>query len=209
MARHSSNGTVGNGFAPRTILRRIGAALIGARTRAIMSIGIVLGLGAVGTLAAWSDTSSATSGAFTTGTIDIKVGDPAVDNNPTTFATTLTKTDILPGQTVSAPLQVTNSGTVGFTYTIAASTNNGTLGALLNTAVYAGAACTGTPLSTITGLTVAPQNFQSSSVALSRPIGVGDPADNLCFSVTMPSTATSPATPITGTVTYSLAATSV
>ena len=205
MARHSSDGT----FAPRTMLRRIGTALIGARARAIMSIGIVLGLGAVGTLAAWSDTSSATSGAFTTGTIDIKVGEPAVDNNPPIFATTLTKTDILPGETVSAPLRVTNSGTVGFTYTIAVATNNGTLGALLNTAVYAGTACTGTPLSTITGLTVATQNFQSNSVALSRPIGVGDPADNLCFSVTMPSTATAPASPITGTVTYSLLATSV
>ncbi|MBM4510160.1 hypothetical protein GS425_01005 [Rhodococcus hoagii] len=31
------------------------------RTRAVASLGIVLGLGAIGTLAAWSDTATATS----------------------------------------------------------------------------------------------------------------------------------------------------
>ncbi|NKU63947.1 hypothetical protein GS891_12655 [Rhodococcus hoagii] len=41
--------------------------MTGSRTRAVASLGIVLGLGAIGTLAAWSDTATATSGVFSTG----------------------------------------------------------------------------------------------------------------------------------------------
>nr|WP_296773201.1 SipW-dependent-type signal peptide-containing protein [Rhodococcus sp. (in: high G+C Gram-positive bacteria)] len=191
------------------VLRRVGSALISARARAVMSIGIVLGIGAVGTLAAWSDTSTATSGTFTTGTIDIKVGNPAVDDNPPAFATALTNTAIAPGNTVTAPLLVRNSGSVAFNYTISVVANSTTgLGALLNSAVYAGNSCTATALSTVTGLSSS-KFFQQASPAgnLTRPIAVGA-TDQLCISVIMPSTATAPATPATGTITYSLVATS-
>jgi predicted ribosomally synthesized peptide with SipW-like signal peptide len=196
MARH--NDTVG--FA--AVFRRVGTALISARARAIMSIGIVLGLGAVGTLAAWSDTATATSGVFTTGRIDIKVGNPAVDNNPAPFSTALTNTAIIPGNVVSAPLLVSNSGTVPFNYTLSVLASNTGIGALLNSSVFAAVTCGGTALSTVTGL-----DTSKSFTSFPRSIAVGA-TDQLCISVTMPSGTAVPALGATGTVIYTLQATS-
>ncbi|KQU56447.1 hypothetical protein ASG84_19930 [Rhodococcus sp. Leaf278] len=210
MARHGSGSDASSG------LRRIGIALISARARAIMSIGIVLGLGAVGTLAAWSDTATATSGVFTTGRIDIKLGNPAVDNDPSAFTTSMTKVDLFPNDTRSANLIVSNSGSVGFTYSIAAAVSSTTgLGALLNSSVYLGSAdgtntgCSGTLLSTVTGLST-PQTFshqnrsiagQGTTLPLPPPV-----TETLCFVVKMVGAA--PSTPATGTITYTLTATS-
>ncbi|MEH6796819.1 MAG: SipW-dependent-type signal peptide-containing protein [Rhodococcus sp. (in: high G+C Gram-positive bacteria)] len=181
-----------------------------------MSIGIVLGLGAVGTLAAWSDTATATSGTFTTGRIDIKLGDPAVDNDPSAFTTTMKKVDLFPNDTRSANLIVSNSGSVGFTYSIQAAVTSTTgLGALLNSSVYLGSAdgtntgCSGALLSTVTGLST-PQIFshqdrsitgQGTTLPLPPPV-----TENLCFVVKM--VGATPSTPATGTITYTLTATS-
>lgn len=196
MSRHK------DAVGPKAILRRIGVALISARARAIMSIGIVLGLGAVGTLAAWSDTAIATSGVFTTGRIDIKLGaDPGVDNNPAAFSTALTNTAIVPGNVVTAPLLVRNSGTVAFNYTLSVVASNTGIGNLLNSSVFE-TACGPTALSSVTGL-----GTSKPFAGFPRTIAVGA-TDQLCISVTMPAGTTVPALGATGTVTYTLVATS-
>ncbi|MCZ4080475.1 TasA family protein [Rhodococcus sp. H36-A4] len=206
MARRS------DGFKPSNALRRIGRALIGARGRAIMSIGIVLGLGAVGTLAAWSDTSVATSGEFKTGKIDIMLD--GVDNNPTSISTGLTKAAMVPGDTVSASFVVQNQGSVVFTYTIGASMTDAPFGQLLKLEAYAGASCSGTALGTRAGLTTSAQPFiVSGTTPLTRPnvaakVGATPGADPLCISVTMPSNATLPGTARTGTISLTFTATS-
>ncbi len=210
MARHSDR------FSPSVSLRGFARALVSARARAIMSIGIVLGLGAVGTLAAWSDTSTATSGAFTTGRLDIKVGPaPGVDNNPVSFSTALADAELFPGETAASGLLVTNApGSVANTYTISVVASNATLGNLLNSSVHSGApvsgACTGPLVSTVTGLGTS-KAFQQTTPTVGpvrRSLVVGG-TDQLCISITMPSTATSPATAATGTVNYTLTATSL
>lgn len=192
------------------VFRRMGAALISARARAIMSIGIVLGLGAVGTLAAWSDTSTATSGIFTTGTIDIKVGEPFPGADNVTLAT-LGNAAIVPGNTVSSSLKINNNGSVPFNYTIAVVASNATLGGLLNSSVYLATTCTATPASTVEKLTPSKLFQQTTPTAgnLTRgPIAVGA-NDQLCISVTMPSTTAAPAVPATGTVSFTFQATSI
>jgi len=200
MSRHSD--TAG----PRAVLRRTGSALISARARAIMSIGIVLGLGAVGTLAAWSDTATATSGTFTTGRLDIKVGDPAVDNNPTAFSTTLANPAIFPGDTVAAGLLVSNAtGSVANTYTVSVVASNAALGNRLNSSVHtglpSGSACSGAAISTVTGL-----ETSKTFPALNRPLAVNG-SDQLCISVTMTAGA-QPTPALSGTITYTITATS-
>ncbi|MDZ7930104.1 SipW-dependent-type signal peptide-containing protein [Rhodococcus sp. NPDC076796] len=200
MSRHSD--TAG----PRAVLRRTGSALISARARAIMSIGIVLGLGAVGTLAAWSDTATATSGTFTTGRLDIKVGDPAVDNNPTAFSTTLANPAIFPGDTVAAGLLVSNAtGSVANTYTVSVVASNAALGNRLNSSVHtglpSGSACSGAAISTVTGL-----ETSKPFPALNRPLAVNG-SDQLCISVTMTAGA-QPTPALSGTITYTITATS-
>lgn len=82
--------------APASLGTRLVGGATSGRARAIMSVGIVLGLGAVGTLAAWTDNATATSGVFSTGSIEMKLnGDPG---DPTAYGfTALTKTGMMPG----------------------------------------------------------------------------------------------------------------
>lgn len=206
MARRSG------GFDPSNAVRRVGHALVSARARAIMSTGIVLGLGAVGTLAAWSDTSVAKSGQFKTGTIDIMLD--GVANNPASISTGLKKASMLPGDAVSAAFVVQNQGSVVFTYTIGASMTDAPFGQLLVLEAYAGTTCSGTVLGTRTGLTTSTQPFVvSGTTTLTRPnvaakVGATPGADPLCISVRMPSTATLPGTVRTGTISLTFTATS-
>ncbi|NKS28039.1 hypothetical protein GS505_21820 [Rhodococcus hoagii] len=106
--------------APSTVDGRMRRALGGGRVRAALSLGIVLGLGTVGTMAAWSDTATATSGAFTLATIDLQLNN--APGSPTAYAfTSLNKSNMMPGDTVQATLPVQNKGSAAFTYTMAAS----------------------------------------------------------------------------------------
>ncbi|MCJ0977734.1 CalY family protein [Rhodococcus sp. ARC_M12] len=203
MSRHKDS------VGAKTVLHRIGLALISARARAIMSIGIVLGLGAVGTLAAWSDTATATSGTFTTGRLDILVGTPAIPNNPPVFSTTLTNPAIFPGDTVAAGLLVSNAtGSVANTYTISVVASNAALGSVLNSSVHLGTAASGTACTNAAASTVTGLGTSKSFVGLSRPLAVNG-SDQLCISVTMPTGTPQPNPAVTGTITYTITATSL
>ncbi|MFI8569289.1 SipW-dependent-type signal peptide-containing protein [Rhodococcus sp. NPDC078407] len=201
MSRHKDS------VGAKSVVHRIGLALISARARAVMSIGIVLGLGAVGTLAAWSDTATATSGVFTTGKLDIKLGDaPGVDNDPVAFSTTLANPAIFPGDTVAAGLLVSNaSGSVANAYTISVVANNADLGNRLSSSVHTGVptgnACSGAAVSTVTGL-----GTSKPFPALNRPLALNQ-SDQLCISVTMTAGA-QPSPALSGKVTYTITATS-
>ncbi|BCN62567.1 TasA family protein [Prescottella equi] len=105
---------------PSTDDGRMRRALGGGRVRAALSLGIVLGLGAVGTMAAWSDTATATSGAFTLATIDLQLNNNP--GNPTAYAfTSLNRSGMMPGDTAQATLPVQNNGTSDFKYSMSAS----------------------------------------------------------------------------------------
>lgn len=209
MSRHSDS------TGPKAVLHRIGAALISARARAIMSIGIVLGLGAVGTLAAWSDTATATSGEFKTGFIDIKLD--GADTNPTSISTGLTKTNMIPGDTVNASFVVQNQGSVPFSYGISASMTDAEFAGKLELRAFLGSTCTGTAVGARLPLATTEEPLTTggtnATAALDRPniaakVGTNPGQDPLCISVTMPSSATSPQTVRTGTITLKFTATS-
>ncbi|MBM4514492.1 hypothetical protein GS438_17995 [Rhodococcus hoagii] len=92
---------------------------------------------AIGTLAAWSDTATATSGVFSTGSINLKLnGD---DGNPTAYSfATLTKTNMLPNASVAATLPVQNTGTVPFSYAMYAAATSSPLAPYLKVTVSTG-----------------------------------------------------------------------
>ncbi|MEJ9078644.1 SipW-dependent-type signal peptide-containing protein [Gordonia malaquae] len=95
------------------------------RARAIASLGMVFGLGAVGTMAAWSDTATATTGMFTTSSINIQM--KVNDNRPIYNFTSLKKINMARGATTSGVLEVKNTGSHPFTYVMSVDTaNNGT-----------------------------------------------------------------------------------
>lgn len=155
------------------------------RVRALLAACSVLGLGAVGTLAAWTDSSTATSGTFSTGTIDLRLGPGTTDPNPFTI-TALTLTNMAPGATITATLQVNNSGSLPFTYDVVGSATNAgagvdQLGTAMTVQIYAGSTCTGTVLN-------ASAKFTFSALTAARSLASGA-NETLCFRATLPASA--------------------
>lgn len=153
------------------------------RVRALLATGMVVGLGAVGTMAVWTDQSTATSGQFTTGTVDIKLGSPAVENNPPAFTTDLSLANMAPGASKEAVLRVNNAGTLPFTYTLSSvATNNGgganQLGAAMQLQVYAGATCSGTVINN-------PTKLDGTALTAPRSLAANS-NESLCFKATLP-----------------------
>ena len=152
------------------------------RVRALLAVGTVLGLGAVGTLAAWTDSSTATTGTFSTGTIDLRLGSGATDPNPFSI-TTFAMSTMSPGSEKEATLQVNNSGSLPFTYNVVGSaTNSGggsdQLGSALTLQIYAGSACSGTVLNS-------PAKFTFPGLTAARTLAAGT-NETLCFKATLP-----------------------
>jgi predicted ribosomally synthesized peptide with SipW-like signal peptide len=111
-----------------------------ARIRAGLALGAVVGIGTVATLAAWSDTVTAT-GSFSTGTLDLKLN----DQDTTTALTSLAMTAAKPGDSTYALLTVRNGGTVNFGYNwTTSSTNTGSGTPALNSVLTVGVASIGT-----------------------------------------------------------------
>ena len=179
MSRHENPSTP-SGFGARARSLRAGG-----KARAIASLGIVLGLGAIGTLAAWSDSATATSGVFSTGSIDLQLN--GNQGNPSAYAfATLTKTGMMPGDSVAATLPVQNTGTTPFNYTMVANATSSALAPQLKVLVSTGTS-NGT---TCTGGTVIANNLPLVSggaanlIPTARPLAVGG-SETLCFKVTL------------------------
>lgn len=152
------------------------------RTQAVLSLGIFLGLGAVGTLASWSDNASATSGVFSTGTIEMKLD----GSRPTHRFAALEKTSMLRGNSVAAMLPVQNTGTTNFSYVAKViTTGDSSLANSLTVAVRNGgssngATCAGgTPISSTTLSTKAPVDLVPARTLASKA------QDTLCFQITL------------------------
>lgn len=118
--------------------------------RAALSLGIVLGLGSVGTLAAWSDSATAVSNDFKTGKIDLKLGPDATASDNFTF-NAFTGSGLLPGSTAQASLDVRNKGDAPFKYSMAAkATGNMDVAGQITLSVFATPNCSGAAAKTIT-----------------------------------------------------------
>lgn len=84
-----------------------------ARLRAFLSLGVVLGIGSVGTFAYWTDDVVISGSAFTAGTLDLQV------NNADAYATTtLSMPAMVPGNTSAQVLTIKNNGTAPLKYTM-------------------------------------------------------------------------------------------
>ncbi|MBT1192141.1 SipW-cognate class signal peptide [Rhodococcoides kroppenstedtii] len=165
------------------------------RLRAVLALGAVLGLGSVGTLAAWSASTTTTSGNFVTGHVDIKVNGSEGAPTPTTIS--LTPNTLVPGQSRATIVTVSNVGSIGFDYTTAAAAS-GTLGANLAVTVRPGA--------TVAADGTCPGTAVVTGTARRTASGASDP---LCVQLTLSSTAPTTAQGQTGTATVTFTATGV
>ncbi|MFT4009139.1 MAG: SipW-dependent-type signal peptide-containing protein [Nocardioidaceae bacterium] len=179
----------------------IGFGRTSERVRAVLALGLVAGLGATGTMAAWTDEATATSGMFSTGTVDILLGSPLADDNPTDFSTGFAMTDMAPGSSQDAVLQVNNAGTLPVTYALS-SASTGTLGSALTISVYASTSgatsCTGTALASGTA--------SSASLLTARALAAGA-SEYLCFRAALPASADSSVAGTSATLTLTFTAT--
>lgn len=173
-----------------TVLRSV-------RLRAILALGMVLGLGTVGTLAAWSATTTTTSGTFVTGTVDITVNN--AQGKPDPFVLTMPTGTLLPGGSTAVLVTVRNVGSLAIDYT----TTSAITGALGNNVTVAGRAGVGTAVS---GSTCAGPT--TGVVGSTRHIARGA-EDVLCMQFTLASTAPNTAQGQAGTATFTFTATGV
>jgi len=155
------------------------------RILAVLSLGVVLGLGAVGTSAYWTDQATVTGGTITAGRLNLKVGNPAVENDPPQFTTDFAMTNMIPGSSKDALLKVTNAGTTKLTYTVTASATNAGAGA-----DQLGSAIRITVLATNCSGTVLQSSVAPSAVSVNRstPLIAGA-SEDLCFRATLPANA--------------------
>lgn len=168
-------------------LRLAARGLRSTPVRAVLSLGVVFGLGAVGTLAYWTDSAALAGGNFTAGTLDIKLS--GADNNPAAFTTNFTMLNMQPGDSKAASVSVQNAGSLAFTYT-ATGTAPGALNTTLVFRVVPGGTVSG---GTCTGGTETFNNQLTAGntgvITANRPLAAGA-NESFCVSASIPSTAT-------------------
>ena len=83
------------------------------RLRAVLGLGVALGIGATGTLAAWTDDVVISGSTFTAGTLDLQVN----NLDTVTGYTSLNLTNMAPGNSNAALLTIKNNGSATLKYT--------------------------------------------------------------------------------------------
>lgn len=179
----------------------------GNGTKILASLAVLAFAGAIFTvasLALFTDQENVGGNAFTTGSVDL-VATPAT--------AVVTMPAMAPGDQVTAPLDVANSGTLDFRYAVTSTTTENVLAGQLTLTVKSGVAtcddanfaATGTVLySGILGTTATSTIFGSNAQG-------ADPGDRalaggvnevLCFNVSLPLAATNASQGLTSTATF-------
>lgn len=206
--------------------RRLRSFLVSAKTRAVLSLGIILGLGSVSTMAYWTDTATMTTGSISAGTLDLKLGGNLAGQGGTWNNTSLALTDMVPGESVAKDFTVQNAGAIGLTWTATAAatgdlalSTSATSAQRLQFAVYvggtssnSGTAAAGNRTGTCTGTVAygpaALTSTQSSVVSTAQSLAASG-SQNVCIKVSLPSAAPNALQGTTATATFIFNATQV
>lgn len=201
--------------------RPVWTFLTSVRVRAGLSLGIALGVGAVGTFAFWTDEAVIDAGTFSSATLNIKVNDQDAYTS-----TTLAMPAMVPGSSSSEVLVVKNVGTAPLKYAVtgglgganATDFSTATTGGLLLTirlgGTKSGGTCTGgtvvfaeAPLTSVTTTTLLVKR-PTSPLAAANGAGIGGGTESLCVQIKLSDTAPNALQGKTATVTFSANATS-
>ncbi|PYE14546.1 putative ribosomally synthesized peptide with SipW-like signal peptide [Williamsia limnetica] len=179
-------------------LRAAGLVLIGRRLRAVLSIGMVIGIGVVGTLALWSSTVNTRSGEFTTATVNILAD--GVKGGSFSFA----PSGILPGQSAAKTVTVTNHGTAPFSYTASVSSDDAlgqgvTLTVRSEATATSGGMCNGgNVITTNKPIKSTKEPFTTGP----RPLAGASGTEILCLQLNLPDTASADLAGVSGKVMF-------
>lgn len=158
-----------------------------AYARAGLTVGIVLGAGAVGTMAAWSDSATAVSGNFSAGEVEV-VNLEINGDAPVHQFLTMNRSSVLRGQSAAGSLDVQNTGTADLTWSMSAGASGAQeLTSVLTVGLYSGAGNNGF---TCSGQQIGSTLAMSSSptLATERPLASGA-SEEVCVQVTVRSDA--------------------
>ena len=178
--------------------------------RILLSLGIVVGLGATGTFAAWTDSVQITGTTITSGTIELKVNNA----RPTSTApSSMSLGNMVPGNSTAGIYTISNTGTAPLKYWIDAAATN-TLGTTLVAKVTNATSTSGSsPSITCGGTEIATSNagkFAASLLGTSttgRTLLPGS-TETLCIQATLPTGASQTLAGTTSNVTFTVTGTS-
>jgi predicted ribosomally synthesized peptide with SipW-like signal peptide len=193
-------------------------ALLSARLRAVLSLGLVLGLGSAGTLAFWTDDVAITGTTFTAGTLDLQVNSETDDDYATTTLSMTGSNVMVPGSSSAEVLTVQNKGNIPLKYTMTGGMTGADAAAMapqLTLTLRAGGSKSGTGnTSTCTGGTSIYSSALSTSTSTAiigtarGPLAATTGTEALCFQVTLSSSAPSSLQSKTANATFTLTGTS-
>ncbi|QEP08382.1 SipW-dependent-type signal peptide-containing protein [Glutamicibacter sp. ZJUTW] len=162
--------------------------------KAILSMGILVGLGAVSTLAAWTGTATATS-SITAAKVSLGVGATASGATSASYTVPLSSVNWYPGVSAAALVVVKNTSSVPLPYSIKGSiTESGVveLGKAMAVVVKIGSTVSGTaPNATCSGGTTLITKAAGSAFGADvvRPVLAADASETFCVQYSLPTTA--------------------
>lgn len=198
---------------------RLAALVAAPRTRAVLGLGIALGLTSVNTLAYWTDEAAMTTGQIQSGSLDLLIDGQLSGQGGSVTRSAINASSMLPGESFAFTVPVQRApNTAGFAVT-ATATSAGALAAHLRWSVHEGTAgtqtvgansirsntCGGTQLSDNVALGASGQVV----IPTTNPVNLGGATltKNLCIRVTLPSSAPNAAQSTSATATFNLTAT--
>lgn len=163
----------------------------------MLTLGIVLGLTSVSTLAYWTDQSTLSTGTIQSGRLDLLLNNELAGQGGTLSSTAWELSNVVPGDSVAGLVTIGRaSGTIGFDYTVTAADGPGTgLAPHLRWRVTNGAVTGTAPRTTCTGTVVMDSRALSSTataVASGSLTGTTQ-STTLCVEALLPATVTDPA----------------
>lgn len=203
----------------RSTPSRLVALVAAPRTRALLGLGMALGLTSVNTLAYWSDEATVKTGSIQSGSLDLLIDSQLAGQGGEVTRSAINATAVLPGESFAFTVPVQRqTNTAGFAVT-ATGTSTGGLAGHLQWSVHEGTAgtpavngnsirsntCSGTALSTGVTLGAAAQTV----IPASAPVNLGGAtySKNVCIRVALPSNANNSAQNTSATATFTLTAT--
>jgi len=162
-----------------------------ARIKAVLSLGVIVGFGAVSTLAAWTGEATATS-SISTATVALGVGGTAGTATSASYQMPINGSSLFPGASSASVVVVKNTGSISAPYVFQGKITEAgttTLGAGLNVVVKTGATVSGSGSSVTCsgGTTLMMKNAgaQFGGASNPRPLTSGS-SETLCVQYSLP-----------------------
>jgi hypothetical protein len=162
------------------------------QVKALLSMGILVGIGSVSTLATWTGTATATSD-ISTGTVSLGVGKTDTEAGSGTYPIPINSANWYPEMSQAAIVTVKNTGSVAAAYSISGNVveaGEGKLGSALEVTVSTGSVSGTSPSATCTGPALLIKPALGDFPSHTRPTSL-DPgkSESLCVQYSLPASA--------------------